>query len=116
MSDLLRLSDEQMARLETFSPKPASMTGAYSLHQSQWLAVPRCSERIWSTQGPLQPLETLERQGCFAQMMAGLSAEHGEKKTVMTDATCLKAIARHPVPDGRAWAPDRAHRGAGTQG
>ena len=30
-------------------------------------------------------------KGIFAQMMAGLAAQHGEKKTVMIDATYLKA-------------------------
>ncbi len=30
-------------------------------------------------------------QGIFAQMMVGLAAEHGEEKTVMIDATHLKA-------------------------
>ena len=30
-------------------------------------------------------------KGIFAQMMAGLAAEHGETKTVMIDATYLKA-------------------------
>ena len=30
-------------------------------------------------------------KGVFAQIMAGLAAEHGEKKTVMIDATYLKA-------------------------
>ncbi|EIE51115.1 IS5 family transposase OrfA [Citreicella sp. 357] len=29
--------------------------------------------------------------GIFAKMMAGLAAEHGEKKIVMIDATYLKA-------------------------
>ena len=30
-------------------------------------------------------------KGIFARMMAGLAAEHGERKTVMIDATYLKA-------------------------
>ena len=30
-------------------------------------------------------------KGIFARMMIGLAAEHGEKKTVMIDATYLKA-------------------------
>ena len=30
-------------------------------------------------------------KGIFARMMAGLAAHHGEKKTVMIDATYLKA-------------------------
>lgn len=31
------------------------------------------------------------KRGIFARMMAGLAAEHGEKTTVMIDATYLKA-------------------------
>jgi hypothetical protein len=30
-------------------------------------------------------------KGIFAHMMVGLAAEHGEKKTVMIDATYLKS-------------------------
>ena len=30
-------------------------------------------------------------KGIFARMMVGLAVEHGEKKTVMIDATYLKA-------------------------
>lgn len=30
-------------------------------------------------------------QGIFAAMMAGLAADHGEKQTMKTDATYLKA-------------------------
>ena len=36
------------------------------------------------------PREATNR-GVFARMMAGLSAGHGEQKTVMSDATYLKA-------------------------
>ena len=35
--------------------------------------------------------ECRHEQGIFARMMAGLAAEHGEEKTVMIDATYLKA-------------------------
>ena len=35
--------------------------------------------------------ERSREQGVFARMMAGLAAEHGEKKTVMIDATDLEA-------------------------
>lgn len=40
-------------------------------------------ERHWFERG--------HEQGIFARMTAGLAAEHGEKKTVMIDATHLKA-------------------------
>ena len=35
--------------------------------------------------------ERNRERGIFARMMAGLAAEHGERKTVMIDATYLKA-------------------------
>ncbi len=41
------------------------------------------AERHWFKRG--------HEQGIFAQMMAGLAAEHGEEKIVMIDATYLKA-------------------------
>lgn len=41
------------------------------------------AERHW--------FECGREQGIFAQMMVGLAAEHVEKKTIMIDATYLKA-------------------------
>jgi hypothetical protein len=41
------------------------------------------AERHWSKRG--------QEQGIFAEMMMGLAADHGETKTVMIDATYLKA-------------------------
>ena len=35
--------------------------------------------------------ERSHERGIFAQMMVGLAADHGEQKTVMIDATYLKA-------------------------
>ncbi len=35
--------------------------------------------------------ECSHERGVFARIMAGLAAEHGEQKTVMIDATYLKA-------------------------
>lgn len=52
-------------------------------------------------------------KGVFARMMAGLAAEHGEEKTVMIDATYLKAhrtATSMGVKKG-AWTPDRSHHG-----
>ena len=42
----------------------------------------RCSTACW---------KRWSEKGIFARMMIGLAAEHGEKKTVMIDATYLKA-------------------------
>lgn len=59
---------------------------------------------LWAAQDALQSLETPplghaehalpgngSDKGIFAQMMVGLAADHGEAKTVMIDATYLKA-------------------------
>ncbi len=99
MSDLFWLTDAQMARLEPYFPKshgrprvddrrvlsgiifinlngfrcrdaPAAY-GAYKTLYNRWMR--------WSV------------KGVFARMMSGLAAEHGEEKTVMIDATYLKA-------------------------
>lgn len=52
-------------------------------------------------------------KGVFARMMAGLAAEHGENKTVMIDATYLKAhrTATSKGVKRGAWSPDRPHQG-----
>ena len=62
-----------------------------------------CPRRLWAAQDAVQSLEAVEvsgkrhwsecghEQGIFARMMVGLAAEHGETKTVMIDATYLKA-------------------------
>ena len=67
MSDLFWLTDAQMARLEPYFPK----YGPHKTLYNRW--------KRWSD------------KGIFAQMMLGLAAEHGEEKTVMIDATYLKA-------------------------
>jgi hypothetical protein len=63
MSDLDWLTNEQVAKLTPFFPKKTLY--------NRW--------KRWSD------------KGIFARMMAGLAAEHGEEKTVMIDATYLKA-------------------------
>ena len=79
MSDLYWLTDAQIARLEPFFPKSHGK--------------PRVDDRrvlsriIFINRNGLRWRE----KGVFARMMVGLAAEHGEKKTVMIDATYLKA-------------------------
>lgn len=65
MSDLYWLTDEQVAKLATKEYRP------HKTLYSRW--------KRWS------------EKGVFARIMAGLAEEHGEKKTVMIDATYLKA-------------------------
>lgn len=64
-------------------------------------------------------------KGIFAQMMAGLDAEHGETKTVMLDGEAGGAIGPSPRPNdlkahrtatslgvkSGAWTPDRSDKG-----
>ena len=52
-------------------------------------------------------------KGIFARMMAGLAAEHGEEKTVMIDATYLKAHRTATSLDVKmgAWTPDQSDQG-----
>ena len=66
----------------------------------------RCAEGIRTAEDPVQPLETgvsqarrhwFERacdEGGLARMMDGLAAEAAAPKTVMVDATYLKALRR----------------------
>jgi hypothetical protein len=52
--------------------------------------------------------ECSHERGIFARMMVGLAADHGERKTVMIDATYLKAhrtATSMGVKKG-AWTPD----------
>ncbi len=51
------------------------------------------------------------RKGIFARMMAGLAADHGEKTTVMIDATYLKVhrAATSMAANKGAWSPDRSN-------
>ena len=99
MSDLFWLTDARMARLEPCSPKSHGkplgddrrvLSGIIFINRNglRWRDAPKayglhktlCNRRKrWSD------------KGVFARMMAGLSAEHGERKPVMIDATCLKA-------------------------
>ena len=99
MSDLFWLSDAQMARLEPFFPKSHGkprvddrrvLSGIIFINRNglRWRDAPM-------EYGPHKTLysrwKRWSEKGIFARMMAGLAAEHGEKTTVMIDATYLKA-------------------------
>ena len=99
MSDLFWLSDAQMARLEPYFPKSHGkprvddrrvLSGIIFINRNglRWRDAPK-------DYGPHKTLynrwKRWSDKGIFAQMMVGLAAEHGEKKTVMIDATYLKA-------------------------
>ena len=99
MSDLFWLNDAQMARLEPYLPKSHGkprvddrrvLSGIIFINRNglRWRDAPK-------EYGPHKTLynrwKRWSDKGIFAHMMAGLAAEHGEKKTVMIDATYLKA-------------------------
>jgi len=99
MSDLFWLSDAQMARLEPFFPKSHGkprvddrrvLSGIIFINRNglRWRDAP-------AAYGPHKTLysrwKRWSEKGIFARMMVGLAAEHGEEKTVMIDATYLKA-------------------------
>ena len=99
MSDLIWLTDAQMARLEPYFPKSHGkprvddrrvLSGIIFINRNglRWRDAPK-------EYGPHKTLynrwKRWSDKGIFAQMMVGLAAEHGEQKTVMIDATYLKA-------------------------
>ena len=99
MSDLFWLTEAQMARLgpyfTKFRGKPRVddrrvLSGIIIINRNglRWRDAP-------AAYGPHKTLYNLWKRwgdnGVFAQMMVGLAAEHGEEKTVMIDATYLKA-------------------------
>ena len=98
MSDLFWLTEAQVARLEPYFPKSHGkprvddrrvLSGIIFINRNglRWRDAP-------AEYGPQTLYNRWKRwsdKGIFAQIMAGLAAEHGEEKTVMIDATYLKA-------------------------
>lgn len=99
MSDLFWLRYAQIARLESYFPKSHGkprvddrcvLSGIIFINRDglRWRDAPK-------EYGPHKTLynrwKRWSDKGIFASMMAGLAAEHCEKKTVPIDATYLKA-------------------------
>ena len=96
MSNLLWLTDAQMARLEPFFPKSHGkargrvLSGIIFINRNglRWCDAPR-------EYGPHKTLYNRWKRwgdkGVFARMMEGLASEAAVPKTVMIDATYLKA-------------------------
>ena len=120
MSDLFWLTAAQMARMAPFFPKSHGqprvddrrvLSGIIFIIRNglRWRDAP-------TAYGPHKTLYSRWRRwsgkGIFARMMAGLAAEHGEEKTVMIDATYLKAhrTATSMAIKKGAWSPDRANQ------
>ena len=99
MSDLFWLTDEQMARLRPFFPRSHGrprvddrrvLSGIIFINRNglRWRDAPR-------EYGPAKTLynrwKRWSDKGVFVAMMDGLSAKGAERKTIMIDATYLKA-------------------------
>ena len=99
MSNLFWLTDEQMARLRPFFPKSHGkprvddrrvLSGIIFVNRNglRWQDAPR-------EYGPAKTLYNRWKRwsdmGVFARMMEGLAAADPEPKTIMIDATYLKA-------------------------
>ncbi len=99
MSNLFWLSDEQMERLKPFFPKSHGkprvddrrvLSGIIFINRNglRWCDAPR-------EYGPPKKLYNRWKRwgdmGVFARMMEGLASKGTEQKTVMIDATYLKA-------------------------
>ncbi|WP_417267411.1 MULTISPECIES: transposase [Celeribacter] len=95
MFDLFWLTDAQMARLEPFFPKSHGKPRVDDRRVlSGIIFINRNCLRWRDAPAPYGPHKTLYNRwkrwsdkGVFARIMAGLAAEHGERKTVMIDAT-----------------------------
>jgi transposase len=122
MRDLFWLTDEQMARLEPFFPKSHGrprvddrrvLSGIIFVNRNglRWRDAP-------SEYGPPKTLYNRWRRwsglGVFARMMAGLAAEAEMPKTVMIDATYLKAHRTASSLRAKKGGPGR--RRAGSSG
>ena len=120
MSDLYWLTDEQMARLEPYFPKSHGkprvddrrvLSGIIFVNRNglRWRDAPK-------DYGPHKTLYNRWKRwgdkGVFLRMMEGLAApQASERRTVMIDATYLKAhrtASSLAVKRGRGT-PDRAH-------
>ncbi len=99
MSDLFWLTDEQMARLQPFFPRSHGrprvddrrvLSSIIFINRNglRWRVAPQ-------EYGPAKTLynrwKRWSDKGVFALMMDGLSAKGTERKTIMIDATYLKA-------------------------
>ena len=99
MSDLFWLTDAQMARLEPYFPKSHGkprgddrrvLSGIIFINRNglRW----RDAARAYGRHKTLyNRWKRWSEKDIFAQMMVGLAADHGEERTVMIDATYLKA-------------------------
>ncbi|WP_183969538.1 IS5 family transposase [Sagittula marina] len=99
MSNLFWLSDEQMARLRPFFPKSHGKPKVDDRRVLSGIVFINRNGLRWSDApqeyGPPKTLYNRWKRwrdmGAFARMMEGLASEAADRKTVMIDATYLKA-------------------------
>lgn len=99
MSNLFWLTEAQMARLQPFFPKSHGRPRVDDRRvMSGIIFINRNGLRWCDAQKEYGPAKTLynrwkrwSRMGVFARMMEGLASEATEQKTIMIDATYLKA-------------------------
>jgi len=99
MSNLFWLTDEQMARLRPFFPKSHGKPRVDDRRVLSGIIFVNCNGLRWRDApreyGPAKtPYNRWKRwgdMGVFARMMEGLAAASPEPKTIMIDATYLKA-------------------------
>lgn len=113
MSNLLWLTEEQMARLRPFFPKSHGkprvddrrvLSGIIFINRNRlrWCDAPR-------EYGPPKTLYNRWKRwgemGVFARIMEGLASEGGQEKVVMIDATYLKAHRTASSLQAKKWGP-----------
>ena len=99
MSRLFWLSDAQMERLRPFFPKSHGRPRVDDRRVLSGIIFGNRNGLRWcdapADYGPAKTLynrwKRWSRMGVFARMMAGLAAQAAEPKTIMIDATYLKA-------------------------
>ena len=120
MSNLFWLTDEQMARLRPFFPKSHGKPRVDDRRVLSGIIFVNRNGLRWSDSpteyGPSKTLYNRWKRwsdmGVFARIMVGLSAEGSDRKTIMIDATYLKAhrTASSLRLKRGAWKADRAHQ------
>ena len=99
MSNLFWLTDAQMERLKPFFPKSHGKPRVDDRHVLSGIIFINSNGLRWSDApreyGPAKTLYNRWKRwgdmGVFARMMEGLASEGAEQKTIMIDATYLKA-------------------------
>jgi transposase len=126
MSDLFWLTDAQMARLAPYFPISHGEPRVDDWRVLSGIIFINCNGLRWrdahreygSHKTFYDRWKRWSEKGVFARIMTGLAAEHGEQKTVMIDATYLKAhrtATSMGVKKGRGHLIGRSKGGMNTK-